>query len=106
MLCCWYRADKDRASHDGRPVWMRSLLTTASEWLSMVPQSLDVLRRTADNIKDPLFRFFEREVSYSKPPCHVSRLSWEQEQQLSHFPHCFRGSTIRQSIYPMATILF
>ena len=33
-----HRAEKDRASHDGRPVWMRSLLTTASEWLSMVPQ--------------------------------------------------------------------
>ena len=25
-------------------------------------QVLDILRRTADNIKDPLFRFFEREV--------------------------------------------
>ena len=25
-------------------------------------QCLDVLRRTAENIKDPLFRFFEREV--------------------------------------------
>ena len=27
-------------------------------------QTLDVLRRTAENIKDPLFRFFEREVSH------------------------------------------
>ena len=26
-------------------------------------QSLGILRRTADNLKDPLFRFFEREVS-------------------------------------------
>ena len=26
-------------------------------------QSLGILKRTADNLKDPLFRFFEREVS-------------------------------------------
>ena len=36
---------------------------TALEWLKIIPQSLHVLRRTADNIKDPLFRFFEREVT-------------------------------------------
>ena len=28
-----------------------------------IPQTLTPLKRTADNIKDPLFRFFEREVS-------------------------------------------
>ena len=64
----FHRAEKEKASHDGRPVWMRSLLTTASEWLSMVPRTLDVLRRTADNIKDPLFRFFEREVRVYTAP--------------------------------------
>jgi len=42
---------------------MRTLYTTATEWLSMIPESLTVLRRTAENIKDPLFRFFEREVN-------------------------------------------
>ncbi len=26
-------------------------------------QSIDILKRTAENIKDPLFRFFEREVT-------------------------------------------
>ena len=24
--------------HDGRPVWMRTLYTTATEWLSMIPE--------------------------------------------------------------------
>ena len=24
--------------HDGRPVWMRSLYTTSTEWLSMIPE--------------------------------------------------------------------
>ena len=42
---------------------MRTLHVTALEWLKIIPQSLHVLRRTADNIKDPLFRFFEREVT-------------------------------------------
>ncbi|XP_019853431.1 PREDICTED: cytoplasmic dynein 1 heavy chain 1-like isoform X1 [Amphimedon queenslandica] len=48
---------------DGRPAWMRTLHVTALDWLKIIPQSLNVLRRTADNIKDPLFRFFEREIT-------------------------------------------
>ena len=31
--------------------------------LAIVPQDLTPLKRTLDNIKDPLFRYFEREVS-------------------------------------------
>lgn len=42
---------------------MKSLHVTAQEWLQIVPDKLDTLRRTAENIKDPLFRFFEREVN-------------------------------------------
>ncbi|ELK01220.1 Cytoplasmic dynein 1 heavy chain 1, partial [Pteropus alecto] len=50
------------ATSDGRPAWMRTLHTTASNWLHLIPQTLSHLKRTVDNIKDPLFRFFEREV--------------------------------------------
>ncbi|XP_066464042.1 cytoplasmic dynein 1 heavy chain 1 isoform X2 [Eleutherodactylus coqui] len=50
------------STSDGRPAWMRTLHTTASNWLSVIPQALNHLKRTVDNIKDPLFRFFEREV--------------------------------------------
>ena len=42
---------------------MKSLHTTAKEWLQIVPGKLDNLCRTVENIKDPLFRFFEREVN-------------------------------------------
>ena len=42
---------------------MKSLHATAQDWLHIVPHKLVPLRRTADNIKDPLFRFFEREVN-------------------------------------------
>ncbi|PIO34631.1 hypothetical protein AB205_0210850 [Aquarana catesbeiana] len=52
---------KDSTS-DGRPAWMRTLHTTACNWLQLIPQSLNHLKRTVENIKDPLFRFFEREV--------------------------------------------
>ncbi|KAI8505360.1 Cytoplasmic dynein 1 heavy chain 1 [Branchiostoma belcheri] len=51
------------SSGDGRPAWMRTLLMSTSNWLSQIPKNLSVLRRTAENIKDPLFRFFEREVN-------------------------------------------
>lgn len=48
---------------DGRPVWMRTLQNSVSGWLQLVPKSLGSLKRTMENIKDPLFRFFEREVN-------------------------------------------
>lgn len=50
------------STSDGRPAWMRTLHTTASNWLHLIPQTLSPLKRTVENIKDPLFRFFEREV--------------------------------------------
>ncbi|KAJ7424270.1 hypothetical protein BTVI_07193 [Pitangus sulphuratus] len=50
------------STSDGRPAWMRTLHTTASNWLHLIPQTLNHLKRTVENIKDPLFRFFEREV--------------------------------------------
>lgn len=48
---------------DGRPAWMRQLLNSTNTWLRLLPVSLPTLRRTIDNIKDPLYRFFEREVN-------------------------------------------
>ena len=48
---------------DGRPAWMRSLLESARTWMGLLPDSLVTLRRTVENIKDPLYRFFEREVN-------------------------------------------
>merc|ERR1719233_871364 len=49
---------------EGRPAWMRTLHTSSSEWLSLLPTSLNPLKRTVENIKDPLYRFFEREVNF------------------------------------------
>lgn len=42
------RAD---STSDGRPAWMRTLHTTASNWLHLIPQTLSHLKRTVDNIK-------------------------------------------------------
>lgn len=41
---------KDSTS-DGRPAWMRTLHTTACNWLQLIPQSLNHLKRTVENIK-------------------------------------------------------
>ncbi|THD25348.1 Dynein heavy chain 1 cytosolic [Fasciola hepatica] len=48
---------------DSRPAWMKQLLSTASSWLSLLPKKLKRLTRTVDNLRDPLYRFFEREVN-------------------------------------------
>lgn len=48
---------------DGRPAWMRQLNHSIDTWLNMVPKTLQTLQRTMENIKDPLYRCFEREVN-------------------------------------------
>lgn len=48
---------------DGRPSWMKTLHNSATSWLAILPKSLPTLRRTVENIKDPLYRYFEREVT-------------------------------------------
>ncbi|GLV39725.1 Dynein heavy chain 64C [Carabus blaptoides fortunei] len=48
---------------DGRPSWMKTLHNSAVTWLKLLPKSLQTLRRTVENIKDPLYRYFEREVN-------------------------------------------
>lgn len=50
------RASSTLSDSDGRPQWMKALLSSARNWLSLIPRQLINLRRTADNIKDPLFR--------------------------------------------------
>lgn len=39
------------STSDGRPAWMRTLHTTASNWLHLIPQTLSPLKRTVENIK-------------------------------------------------------
>lgn len=51
------------AQIDGRPSWMKTLHNSAVTWLQLLPKSLQTLRRTVENIKDPLYRYFEREVN-------------------------------------------
>ena len=51
------------AEADGRPSWMRVLHNSASTWLQLLPKNLQTLKRTVENIKDPLYRYFEREVN-------------------------------------------
>jgi dynein heavy chain 1, cytosolic len=50
-------------SGDSRPVWMKQLHQSCLSWLKLLPSKVTTMRRTNENIKDPLFRFFEREVN-------------------------------------------
>lgn len=57
------RIHTDEKYEDGRPSWMKTLHNSASTWLELLPKTLQILKRTAENIKDPLYRYFEREVN-------------------------------------------
>ena len=50
-------------SDGGRPGWMRTLLNSATNWLKLIPSNLSTMKRTSENIKEPLYRYFEREVN-------------------------------------------
>jgi len=65
-----YEADKqnnqefnNNDTDDVRPVWMRQLHQSIKDWLEILPKKLTPIKRTIENIKDPLFRFFEREIN-------------------------------------------
>jgi len=53
------------ASHAAHatPSWMVSMKSNCAAWLEKLPEDLPELEVTATSIKDPLFRFFNREVS-------------------------------------------
>lgn len=43
---------KDTSStSDAQPAWMRTLHTTACNWLQLMPQTVNPLKRTVENIK-------------------------------------------------------
>ncbi|KAF8560528.1 hypothetical protein P879_02533 [Paragonimus westermani] len=54
---------KSSVVSDSRPAWMRQLLSSASTWISLLPKNVKPLTRTTENLRDPLYRFFEREVN-------------------------------------------
>ncbi|XP_037072682.1 LOW QUALITY PROTEIN: dynein heavy chain, cytoplasmic-like [Pollicipes pollicipes] len=54
-------AEKHQA--DARPAWMRVLHNSGRTWSQLLPAQLQTLRRTVENIRDPLYRYFEREVN-------------------------------------------
>jgi len=49
------------------PGWMKHLASSVKEWLAIIPkEELAALKRTVENIKDPLYRFFERECTIGR----------------------------------------
>lgn len=54
--------DESSSGSDKRPNWAASIRSLIETWKKILPQSLQLLKRTTDNIKNPLFRFFEREI--------------------------------------------
>ena len=62
-----YKAEKSNEQKEAekfqKPLWQRQLQQSVNDWLSILPKSLTPIRRTLENIKDPLFRFFEREIN-------------------------------------------
>lgn len=48
---------------EARPQWMRTLQESVEAWLQKLPRVLQTFERTTDALRDPLFRFFDRELN-------------------------------------------
>eukprot|EP00730_Choanoeca_flexa_P004835 TRINITY_DN11816_c0_g2_i2.p1 TRINITY_DN11816_c0_g2~~TRINITY_DN11816_c0_g2_i2.p1 ORF type:complete len:1636 (+),score=529.69 TRINITY_DN11816_c0_g2_i2:364-4908(+) len=55
--------DVEQQGSSSRPAWMTSLGKSANNWLALLPSKMAALKRTEESIKDPLFRFFDREMN-------------------------------------------
>ncbi|KAI1728166.1 dynein heavy chain and region d6 of dynein motor domain-containing protein [Ditylenchus destructor] len=60
------------------PSWMLVLSGHCGRWLQALPETLERLKRTKQNIKDPLFRFFEREINFGAVLLHDIRADLSQ----------------------------
>lgn len=45
------KKQRTTSSSDTQPAWMRTLHTTACNWLHLIPESVSPLKRTVENIK-------------------------------------------------------
>lgn len=45
------KKQRSSSSSDNQPAWMRTLHTTACNWLQLIPQVVSPLKRTVENIK-------------------------------------------------------
>jgi len=73
-------------SVDVRPQWMKSLQQSVRNWLTLLPDKVTPIKRTLDNIKDPLFRYFEREVNLG------ANLLDDMRQDLTHISQVCEGN--------------
>jgi dynein heavy chain 1 len=55
-------ADDEAEGYSG-PEWMRGMGENSTAWLDQLPDDLDELELNSESIKDPLFRFFNREIA-------------------------------------------
>ncbi len=55
--------ETDEVVRNEKPLWQRQLQQAIIDWIAVLPKNLPAIKRTLDNIKDPLFRFFEREIN-------------------------------------------
>ena len=61
---------------------MKNLGSMVAGWLAKLPQSLALLKRSRDNIKDPLFRFFDREVKLGATILRTVRADLRELQEI------------------------
>ena len=79
---------------DVRPTYMKTLASDLDTWLNYLPQELSLLKRSVENIKDPLFRYFEREVNSAARLLAVVRRDLNQLQLI-----CDPEKRVKQTNY-------
>ena len=56
----------EKSTSDSRPAWMKTLQASIQSWMTDLPKTLTLLKASPDQMKDPLHRFFEREIKLAR----------------------------------------
>lgn len=63
-VCIWLithslKSPRANLFHDGRPAWMRTLLTTSREWLAIIPEVSDHLFASENDLTQTNTSYFK-----------------------------------------------
>ncbi|EDQ85850.1 uncharacterized protein MONBRDRAFT_11532 [Monosiga brevicollis MX1] len=61
----------ESAASSAAPAWMKTVQHNCEQWQQALPLDLKMLERTPEKIKDPLFRFFDRETGIGSKLLHA-----------------------------------
>lgn len=85
------KKERTASTSDAQPAWMRTLHTTACNWLQLMPQTVNPLKRTVENIKVRARKMGIKEVG---TPIYTGLASGSCPKKYTRFGHLTKSSEV------------